>query len=169
MSSFNFNATVLSLFLVVMTAILGAVNYYLWLLQEDKKQSISDLQQQVETQTEENRLLAERNQYKSDEVNILRSPDAFYIYEEKLRQDYGMVGKNETFFVLNEAAYSDVQDVAGLSAFERNANSPSVAVRESEQYLREEAQRQAEDLRNIPESNEAPPPPAPVLELESMQ
>ncbi|MBP3194777.1 MAG: septum formation initiator family protein [Cardiobacteriaceae bacterium] len=167
MSRFNLNATVLSLFLVIMTAILGAVNYYLWLLQEDKKQSISDLQQQVETQTQENRLLAERNQYKSDEVNILRSPDAFYIYEEKLRQDYGMVGKNETFFVLNEAAYADVPDVAGLSAFERNANSPSVAaVRESEQYLREEAQRQAEDLRNIPETNEAPPPPAPVLELE---
>ena len=158
----RFSSTFMALFLLGMAFVLGALNYYLWLLQEDKKQSISDLQEQLSLQERENRLLYERNEYKAREVNILRSAESSHIYEEKLRQDYGMIGKNETFFVLNDQDFRNIPDVVGLSAFERNGNSPTVIARESEEFIRQEAERQTKDLRDTP-------PPPPVLELESLQ
>lgn len=104
------------LVLVALAASLVAFNIYLWHLQAGKKQLITGLQSQVQLHEKENKILTERNHSKVMEVETLRSPDSAYIYEEKAREEYGMIGKNETFFVLMKDETKNIPNVEGLNS-----------------------------------------------------
>ena len=56
------------------------------------------------------------------DVENLRSPDSYYSYEEKAREDYGMIGKNETYFVLPDSEIASIPDIPGLAEKERRHN-----------------------------------------------
>ena len=51
--------------------------------------------QQVGLHLRENKMLNDRNDALRLEVENLRSPDSYYSYEEKAREDYGMIGKTK--------------------------------------------------------------------------
>ena len=82
---------------------LGLINAYLWRLQNRTQEHIADLRQQVGLHLRENKLLNDRNDALRINVDSLKSPDAYRVYEEKAREDYGMIGKNETYFVLPDS------------------------------------------------------------------
>ena len=105
--------------LVTTVVVLVAGDYYLFRLQTAKKQRIEGLRAQVALHERENQTLEERNQTLGAEVQTLRSPDAFHAYEEKAREAYGMIGRNETFFVLPQAEIAGIPDIAGLDKKKR--------------------------------------------------
>lgn len=105
---------IFSILLSILAALAG-LNLYLYKLQEDKRETIESLQLQVGLHEDENKVLTERNLILQDSVDVLRSPDSFYAYEEKAREDYGMIGNNETFFVLSNKDLQNAPNVAGLS------------------------------------------------------
>ena len=55
-------------------------------------------------------------------MDSLKSPDAYRVYEEKAREDYGMIGKNETYFVLPDSEIASIPDIPGLAEKERRHN-----------------------------------------------
>ncbi len=116
--------------LVMTVAVLVVGDYYLFRLQAAKKHRIEGLRAQVVLHERENQTLEERNQTLGAEVQTLRSPDAFNAYEEKAREAYGMIGRNETFFVLPQAEITGIPDVAGLDKEKRReqAAPPSAGV-----------------------------------------
>ena len=73
---------------------LGLINAYLWRLQNRTQEHIADLRQQVGLHLRENKLLNDRNDALRINVDSLKSPDAYRVYEEKALEDYGMIGKN---------------------------------------------------------------------------
>ena len=83
--------------LMVVAAALLVFNLYLRRLESNTQHHIADLQQQVGLHLRENKMLNDRNDALRLEVENLRSPDSYYSYEEKAREDYGMIGKNETY------------------------------------------------------------------------
>ena len=105
--------------LITTAATLLGFDYALWHLQADKNQRIEGLRTQVALHKRENRNLEERNQILGVEVETLRSPDSFYTYEEQAREAYGMIGRNETFFLLPETEIAGIPDIAGLEKAER--------------------------------------------------
>ncbi len=107
--------SVLFLALAALVAALFTFNYYLWQLQANKKQRIDGLRSQVALHLQENTTLDERNTILTTEVDMLRSPDSYFAFEEKAREDYGMIGQNETFFVLPESEMAGIADVPGLN------------------------------------------------------
>lgn len=114
--------------LIATAAVLIGLNYFLWHLQADKKQRIEGLLAQVALHEQENQALGERNQTLDAEVQTLRSPDSFYAYEEQAREEYGMIGRNETFFVLPETEIADIPDIVGLNQMERRKQLDAPAV-----------------------------------------
>lgn len=100
--------------LAIIAALVG-LNYYLWGTQHEKKQRIEGLQTQISLHQAENKNLADRNDALLVEVENLRSPDAYFAYEEKAREDYGMIGQNETYFVLPDSELASLPDVPGLA------------------------------------------------------
>lgn len=100
--------------LLAIAAVLAFLNYRLWELQAGKKARIEGLQQQISTHERENKGLADRNDALRVEVENLRSPDSYYSYEEKAREDYGMIGTNETYFVLPVSELEGIPAVPGL-------------------------------------------------------
>lgn len=165
--------------LAAIAAGLAAFNYYLWRLQESKRQHIFGLETQVLWHEKENQQLQARNQRKAQEVETLRSPESFFIYEEKARKEYGMIGENETFFMLRDADISHIADIQGLPDMTDNPLGAEM-VRDSSAVptagidsIRLESVGEdviiapdvqptsaAEPLENLPE---------PVLQLESLQ
>lgn len=107
-------AVLYGLMLLIIAALVW-LNYYLWETQRVKKQRIEGLQTQVGLHAQENKALADRNEALLVEVENLRSPDAYYAYEEKAREDYGMIGQNETYFVLPDSELASLPDVPGLA------------------------------------------------------
>jgi len=61
---------------------------------------VSRLRNQVELQTHENEQLAERNKRLSAEVVDLQQ--GFGAVEERARNDLGLIGEDETFYVFSE-------------------------------------------------------------------
>lgn len=107
--------TVLYGLMLLIIAALVWLNYYLWDTQHEKKQRIEGLQTQINLHQSENKTLADRNDALLVEVENLRSPDAYFAYEEKAREDYGMIGQNETYFVLPDRELASLPDVPGLA------------------------------------------------------
>ena len=101
--------------MLLIIAVLVWLNYYLWATQHEKKQRIEGLQTQINLHQSENKSLADRNDALLVEVENLRSPDAYFAYEEKAREDYGMIGQNETYFVLPDSELASLPDVPGLA------------------------------------------------------
>ena len=102
------------LMLLAVAAVLLLVNLYLWHLERNTQHRIADLQQQVGLHLRENKQLNDRNDALRLDVENLRSPDSYYSYEEKAREDYGMIGKNETYFVLPDSEIASIPDIPGL-------------------------------------------------------
>jgi hypothetical protein len=115
------------LMLLAVAAVLLLVNLYLWHLERNTQHRIADLQQQVGLHLRENKQLNDRNDALRIDVENLRSPDSYYSYEEKAREDYGMIGKNETYFVLPDSEIASIPDIPGLAEKEQRYK-PGAAV-----------------------------------------
>ena len=115
------------LMLLAVAAVLLLVNLYLWHLERNTQHRIADLQQQVGVHLRENKQLNDRNEALRLDVENLRSPDSYYSYEEKAREDYGMIGKNETYFVLPDSEIASIPDIPGLAEKEQRYK-PGAAV-----------------------------------------
>ena len=118
--------SIVYLMLLALVAVLGMVNLYLWHLERNTRHRIADLQQQVGLHLRENKQLNDRNDALRIDVENLRSPDSYYSYEEKAREDYGMIGKNETYFVLPDSEIASIPDIPGLAEKERRRAAPGV-------------------------------------------
>ena len=114
--------------LMVVAAALLVFNLYLRRLESNTQHHIADLQQQVGLHLRENKMLNDRNDALRLEVENLRSPDSYYSYEEKAREDYGMIGKNETYFVLPDSEIASVPDIPGLTEKERHRDPATGAI-----------------------------------------
>ena len=119
--------SIVYLMLLALVAVLGMVNLYLWHLERNTRHRIADLQQQVGLHLRENKQLNDRNDALRIDVENLRSPDSYYSYEEKAREDYGMIGKNETYFVLPDSEIASIPDIPGLAEKEQRYK-PGAAV-----------------------------------------
>ena len=115
------------LMLLAVAAVLLLVNLYLWHLERNTRHHIADLQKQVGVHLRENKQLNDRNDALRLDVENLRSPDSYYSYEEKAREDYGMIGKNETYFVLPDSEIASIPDIPGLAEKEQRYK-PGAAV-----------------------------------------
>ncbi|SUO95355.1 FtsB family cell division protein [Suttonella ornithocola] len=147
--------------LIAIAIALGAFNYYLWQLQAGKKQLITGLQSQVILHQKENKLLTERNLSKSKEVETLRSPDSYYLYEEKAREEYGMIGEDETFFVLMRDETKTLPNIPDLE--NKSDEKDTLAIPQS-------AQDNVITLESIVEPPSVSPAiDAPPLQLESLE
>lgn len=103
------------LILIALASVLGLANYYIRQTNTATKQNIADLQQQVSLHLRENKLLNDRNDALRIEVENLRSPDSYFSYEEKAREDYGLIGSNETYFILSDTEIAALPDIQALS------------------------------------------------------
>lgn len=112
------------LILIALVSILGLANYYIRQINTATKQNIADLQQQVSLHLRENKLLNDRNDALRVEVDNLRSPDSYFSYEEKAREDYGLIGSNETYFILSNTDVAALPDIKALS----DADNTSAAI-----------------------------------------
>lgn len=101
--------------LLLIAAVLVALNVYLWQLKTDKHEHLQGLDAQIGLHLQENQMLTDRNEGLRVEVETLRSPESYYSYEEKAREDYGMIAKNETYFVIADADIAHIDDVPGLA------------------------------------------------------
>ena len=86
--------------LVVLAVMLLLLQVRLW-VSDDGFSAVSRMQQKVAEQREENAVLAERNQQLSAEVLDLKK--GFSALEERARSDLGLVGPNETFYIISNA------------------------------------------------------------------
>lgn len=154
--------------LIAIAVGLGAFNVYLWQLQAGKKQVINGLQSQVELHQKENKLLSERNRSKGREVETLRSPDSYYLYEEKAREDYGMIGQNETFFVLTRNETQALPDIAGLEHAKNGDDIIAIPSAAQQRVITLESIVEPPSVspEEHPEADELPAAP---LQLESLQ
>ena len=144
--------------LMVVAAALLVFNLYLRRLESNTQHHIADLQQQVGLHLRENKMLNDRNDALRLEVENLRSPDSYYSYEEKAREDYGMIGKNETYFVLPDSEIASVPDIPGLAEKERHRD-PATGAILSPPALPANAQMIKQlKLESIEEDDSAPTP-----------
>ena len=156
--------------LIAIAVVLAFLNYRLWQLQASKKERIEGLQTQIAWHMRENTGLNDRNDALRVEVDNLRSPDSYYSYEEKAREDYGLIGKNETYFVLPASELAAIPAVAGLE--EKALN---ITQREAPKILPENtlSLESADALDPVPAPQQTPDAPIPVtpvpLQLESLQ
>ena len=90
---------------VVIAALLAALvllQYRLWISGEGMRE-VWHLRQAVETQRDQNAVLAERNDQIKAEVADLKH--RFTALEERARNDLGMVAANETFYQVVDATH----------------------------------------------------------------
>lgn len=104
-------------------ASLGALIFYLW--EKKEKQHIANrfLYEQVQTLNEENKKSKDRNEAKRDEIEALNTKEAFALYEEHARREYGMVASRETFFPLKKSDYRHLPDIPFLQEIEKDTAS----------------------------------------------
>ena len=168
----------ITLVLLVIVGSLGLINAYLWRLQNRTQEHIADLRQQVGLHLRENKALNDRNDALRVEVENLKSPEAYYALEEKAREDYGMIGKNETYFVLPDSEIANIPDIPGLAEREKRQKAAHAFTTGTERQLPPDARplNQALKLESIPpetaDSGKTvdPIPVSPVpLQLEAMQ
>jgi cell division protein FtsB len=81
----------------VLIVLLGALQLRLW-VSEDGFSGVARLDHQVAAQRAENARLAERNSRLEAEVTDLR--EGFSALEERARADLGLVGPNESFYIV---------------------------------------------------------------------
>lgn len=86
--------------------------------QHDKKGQVIKLEGEKNAQQAENNRLSGRNKSISVEVEILKeNPNE--ILAEKMRENFGMVGDNETVFILKSLdSVNAIPDIPGLDVFE---------------------------------------------------
>ena len=162
--------TFIYLALLAIAAVLGVLNYKLWQLQASKKARIDGLESQVAWHERENHGLHDRNDALRVEVENLRSPDSYYSYEEKAREEYGLIGKNETYFVLPVSELAGIPSVPGLEEQTTRISQPEEAKILPANTLSLES---VDTLDPVPVPQQTPNAPIPVtplpLQLESLQ
>ena len=84
------------IFSLVLLALLGILNYHLWLSQDRGVAKVLLLKGAIESQKADNAALAERNSTLEAEVTSLK--EGVEALEERARIELGMVRKGETFF-----------------------------------------------------------------------
>lgn len=163
--------TLVYLALLAIAAVLVFLNYRLWHLQAEKKERIEGLQTQITLHQRENHGLNDRNDALRVEVDNLRSPDSHYSYEEKAREDYGMIGKNETYFVLPASELAGIPGVEGLAErTEKGANVSEAPMHLPANTLSLESVEGVESAPVPRQTTDDPIPVIPVpLQLESLQ
>ena len=171
--------SIVYLMLLALVAVLGMVNLYLWHLERNTRHRIADLQKQVGLHLRENKLLNDRNDALRINVDSLKSPDAYRVYEEKAREDYGMIGKNETYFVLPDSEMANIPDIPGLVEREKRQKAANLLLaapqlpgnaRPLDQKLTLESVNPAPDGTGNDDQTVAPIPVSPVpLQLEALQ
>jgi cell division protein FtsB len=87
----------MKLVVAVLVVLLGLLQLRLW-VSEDGFRGVAQLRGQVAAQRGENRRLAERNRRLDAEVADLRQ--GFSALEERARSDLGLIGPNESFFII---------------------------------------------------------------------
>ena len=167
------------LMLLAVAAVLLLVNLYLWHLERNTQHRIADLQQQVGLHLRENKQLNDRNDALRIDVENLRSPNSYYSYEEKAREDYGMIGKNETYFVLPDSEMANIPDIPGLVERAKRQKAANLLLaapqlpgnaRPLDQKLTLESVNPATDGTGNDDKTVAPIPVSPVpLQLEALQ
>jgi len=111
------------LMLLAVAAVLLLVNLYLWHLERNTQHRIAPPPQHNSgARLPAKHHMNDRNDALRIDVENLRSPDSYYSYEEKAREDYGMIGKNETYFVLPDSEIASIPDIPGLAEKERRHN-----------------------------------------------
>ena len=148
-------------------------------MQNRTQEHIADLRQQVGLHLRENKLLNDRNDALRINVDSLKSPDAYRVYEEKAREDYGMIGKNETYFVLPDSEMANIPDIPGLVEREKRQKAANLLLaapqlpgnaRHLDQKLTLESVNPATDDTDNDDQTVAPIPVSPVpLQLEALQ
>jgi len=91
----------MKLYATALVLVLVCLQYRLW-LGEDGARSLGRLKRSVAEQTVENRELARRNEQLKAEVKDLK--EGLSALEERARNDLGMIGSNETFYQVADAA-----------------------------------------------------------------
>lgn len=107
------SAPVYLVFIAILVGLV-ALNYALSQRTFAQKQRIEGLQLQVNAHERQNRQLQDRNDALIVDVDNLRSQGAYYVYEEKARENYGLIGQNETFFFLPAKEVATLPDIPGL-------------------------------------------------------
>ena len=112
-------------------------------------------------------------------MDSLKSPDAYRVYEEKAREDYGMIGKNETYFVLPDNEMANIPGIPGLVEREKRQKAANLLLaapqlpgnaRPLHQNLTLESVNPATDGTGNDDNTVAPIPVSPVpLQLEALQ
>ncbi len=149
--------------LLVIALALVALNTYLWQVQKRKKSLIEGLQSQIALHVRENESLLDRNNDLRVEVDTLRSPESYYSYEEKAREDYGLIGENEIFFPLSDADVAYLDDVPGLA--DETLEEKSAPIIPPQENIQLESQTQVVPEQSIEQIQVTPIPP---LQLESL-
>ncbi len=86
--------------------LLGLLQTRLW-ISEDGLGEVSRLRDQIYSQSSENTQLADRNKRLGAEVEDLKS--GFSALEERARADLGLIGSDETFFVVGGSGPEEAQ------------------------------------------------------------
>jgi len=81
--------------LAILVLLFGFLQYKLWIA-EGRLQDLWQLEQRIDTLRSENKALLQRNNALHAEVQNLKSGKD--VIEEKVRQELGFIGKDETFF-----------------------------------------------------------------------
>jgi cell division protein FtsB len=85
--------------MLLLLVLLAALQHRLW-RGDGSLQEVFDLERRIEAQKAENRVAAERNRGLEAEVQDLKT--GLEAVEERARRELGMIGKDETFYLLVE-------------------------------------------------------------------
>ncbi len=86
--------------IVILIGMLLFMNVLLWKMDDRGVRKVRSLQASIETQTDRNRALKERNAALEAEVKSLK--EGLAAFEERARTEMGMIHRDETFFHILE-------------------------------------------------------------------
>lgn len=108
--------TIAKVALLFATAALLAFSFFFWQLRIMYAENKQNLQAQSLQQHEHNQRLQVRNQMVKHEVDMLQSAAASALYEEKARENYGMIHAQEIFIQLDAQAAQKLPPLPELEA-----------------------------------------------------
>lgn len=97
------NSTLKTVMILVLFAILLVLNFSVWKKDRQQEIAIQSLQQELLIQQQENAAIAKINADLKEKIISLKR-GSYEMIEEEARNNWGMVGENETFFHLEEKA-----------------------------------------------------------------
>lgn len=95
------NATLKGTTILVLFVILLVLNFTVWQKDRAQEVAIKALQEELKIQQQENAVIAEMNADLKEKINSLKR-GSYEMIEEEARNNWGMVGEDETFYHLEE-------------------------------------------------------------------